>query len=341
MTNLSAQHYATAIASMQEDARFIVRTVHAFSQLDPDQRSMMSMALLPSFSLITYESRKWLHQHMPTITQQLPDGEVDRVESIRHAAKWLGANKTGVEAGLGTFRSMRALHEARFLGNTHFRWTRPLESDLGLYRHRGVDVLNTHLLGLILGDLPTDELGRLLRTASETMVRQARLLAHGGVPGPSFLDGVGRISHRDVRSAKYYSKAGRADLSIAGYLHVLWCSLGFLRLLKIADADDEGPIFKLQFVGLFHVAQSLKFLEPALVEDVGELANGDIARRLRNDLVHYMPHDKTPLEALDPLIPRHGLVEHAYGRDACDVSQQLMRDIESLHGKLGRTLGLS
>lgn len=233
------------------------------------------------------------------------------VETIRHAAKWLGANKAGVDAGLSTFRGMRALHEARFLGNTPFRWARSLESDLGLYRHCGVDVLNTHLLGLILGDLPTEELGRLLRMASETMARQARLLGHGAVPGPSFLDGMGRISHRDVRSAKYYSKAGRTDPSTAGYLHVLWCSLGFLRLLKIADPDDEGPIFKLQFAGFFHVVQSLKLLEPALTEDVGELAEGNIARRLRNDLVHYMPHDKTPIEALDPLMPRRGLVQHA------------------------------
>lgn len=324
---------------MQEDARFIVRAARAFPQLDAEQGSLMSMALLPSFALISYESRRWLQQHLPAVAQQLPSSEVDKVTTIRHAAKWLGASKKGVDAGLDTFRLMRVAHEERFLGNTPYLWARPLETDLGLYRHRGVDVLNTHLLGLVLGDLPSEELGSVMRTATETMVRQARLLNREPADGPSFLNGVGPVRARDVRSDRYYRQSGRADLAVAGYLHVLCCSLAFLRLLEVVDPDDEGPVFKLQFAGLFHVTQSLKLLEPGLTAGVGELAEGDVARRLRNDLVHYTPHDQTPIEALDPLRPRRALIEHAYGRDATNVAQQLGEAIDSLHTRLGTSLG--
>jgi hypothetical protein len=339
MTQLSEAHAATAVASIQEDARFIVRTALAFPQLDAEQRQVMAMALLPSFSLISYESRKWLQQHIPTIAQQLPSGENERVATIRHAGKWLGASKAGVDEGLATFRRMRAAHEKRFLGNTPFLWARALESDLGLYRHRGVVVLNTHLVGLVLGELPSDELGPLLRIATESMVRQARLLDHEYVGGPSFLGGLGPFSHRDVRSNRYYGRSGHEDLAVAGYLHVLWSNLAFLRLLEVVDPDDEGPVFKLQFAGLFHAVQSLNMLEPALVAGVGELAEGDVARRLRNDLVHYTPHDRTPIEALGPLQPRRKIVEHAYGRHLPEVAHQLREAIDVLHARLGESLG--
>lgn len=336
---MASARAATALASIQEDARFVVRTARAHPRLDAEQGSLLSMALLPSFALITYESRRWLQQHIPKVAHHLPDGAVDRVTTIRHAAKWLGASKKGVDAGLDTFRRMRLAHEERFLGNTPYRWARSLETDLGLYRHRGVDVLNTHLLGLVLGDQPPKELGPLMRTAAETMVRQATLLNREHVDGPSFLDRVGPVSARDVRSEKYYRQSGREDLAVAGYLHVLWCSLAFLRLLKAVDPDDEGSVFKLQFAGLYHVSQSLNLLEPGLTKGVGELADGDVARRLRNDLVHYTPHDTTPAEALDPQRPRQALIEHAYGRAATDVAEQLAKVIDGLHGSLGKSLG--
>lgn len=315
------------------------RTARAFPRLSPQQASPISMALLPSFALITYESKKWLQQHAPSLAQQFPAGELDRVTAIRHASKWLGANKKGVDVGLESFRRMRIEHEQRFLRNTPFLWARPLETDLGLYRHRGMEILNTHLLGLILGDQPSDQVGPLLKIATETMVRQATLLSGAHVAGPSFLDGLGTISDRDVRSDKYYSKARRADISVAGYLNVLWCSLAFLRLLKVADPDDEGPVFKLQFAGLFHVVQSLRLLEPELAEGVGDLADGDVARRLRNDLVHYTPHDRTPPEALSAEKPRRRLIEHAYARESGDVAVQLVTAIDDLHARLSKSLG--
>jgi hypothetical protein len=336
---MSEDHAATALASLQEDARFIVRTAQALPELDAHQRSVASMALLPSFALITYESRRWLEQHIPTAAQMLPSGEIERVASIRHAAKWLTASKAGVDEGLDHFRRMRRAHEERFTGNTPFWWARPLESDLGLYRHRGVDVLNTHLVGLILGGQTPDGLGPELKAASETISAQATVLNREHVDGPSFLDRMDPVTSCDVRSDIYFRNSGRSDLDVAGYLHVLCCSLAFLRLLEVVDPDDAGPVFKLQFVGLYHVVQSLKVLEPDLALDVGELAEGDAARRLRNDLVHYTPHDKTPNSWLDPSAPRRGLVEHAYGREASEVARDLRAAIEQLHCRLGETLG--
>lgn len=339
MTDSSEAHAATALASIQEDARFVVRTARALPKLDADQSSVASMAMLPSFALITYESRRWLEQHIPSAAQILPSESVERVTSIRHAAKWLTASKAGIDAGLESFRRMRIAHKERFTGNTPFLWARPLESDLGLYRHQGVDVLNTHLVGLVLGGQTPDGLGPEMQSVSETIARQAVLLNREHVDGPSFLERMSAVTFRDVRSDRYFRNSGRSDLEVAGYLHVLWCSLAFLRLLEVVDPDDAGPVFKLQFAGLYHVAQSLKLLDPDLATGLGEVAEGDTARRLRNDLVHYAPHDKTPAFALDPSRPRLALIEHAYGRDASGVAEEVRAAIEQLHGRLGETLG--
>ena len=338
MTDVGDARLAVAAASIREDALFIVRTAHASQRLGVEQRAVMSMMLLPSFALITHESRQWLQHHAPDIARQLPPGEIDRVGTIRHAAKWLGASKQGVAAGLDTFRQMQRNHAQQFLGNTPYRWARALESDLGLYRHDGVDVLNTHLLGLVLGIQPLEELGPLIRTATETIVGQANLLTSDGADGPSFLDGIGAISDRDVRSDTYYRTSHRDDLAVAGYLHVLWCSLAWLRLLQVVDPDDAGTVFKLKFAGLFHVTQSLKLLEPDLIAGIGELGDGDVARRLRNELVHYTPHTQTPLEALQLWRPKQGLVEHAYGQEMSAVAEQLATTIDRLHAKLGASL---
>lgn len=339
MTILSEAHAATAAASIQEDARFIVRVARAMKKLDAEQIYVIAMALLPSFALISYESRRWLEQHLSTVADVLPSKEMELVAAIRHAGKWLGADKGSVDARLESYRRVRAAHIDRFMGNTPYRWARKWETDLGLYRLHGVDVLNTHLLGVVLGDKPPEQLGPLLRHASETMSRQANILSQEQGAGPSFLDKVGPVSLRDVRSDRYFRDSGRTDLDVAGYLHILWCSLAFLRVLNVADPDDEGTVFKLQFVGLFHVTQSLKMLDPELAAGVGELAEGDIARRLRNDLVHYTPHDKTPASALDPSCPRRALIEHAYRRDALQVAEQLRTTIEGLHARMGKALG--
>lgn len=338
MTDGGDARLVVAAASIREDARFIMRTANASQRSSAEQRPVMSLMLLPSFALITHESRQWLQHHDPDVAQRFPSGEIDRVGTIRHAAKWLGVSKQGVTAGLDTFRQMRRNHAEQFLGNTPYLWARALESDLGLYRHDGVDVLNTHQLGLVLGIQPLDELGPLIRTATETMVRQANLLTSRIVDGPSFLDRIGVISDCDVISDQYYRTSHREDLAVAGYLHVLWCSLAWLRLLQVADPDDAGTVFKLRFAGLFHVTQSLKLLEPDLIADIGEFGDGNVARRLRNELVHYTPHDQTPPEALQPQRPKQGLVEHAYGQEMGVVAEQLAMTIDRLHAKLGASL---
>jgi hypothetical protein len=299
----------------------------------------MAMGLLPSFALITYESRRWLGQHIPSASKLLPAGDVARVAALRHAAKWINGSKGGLAAGLDIFRQMRTQHEEEFLGNTPYVWARPLESNLGLYRLGGVDVLNTHLLGLALGGEPPAALGPLLERVSETMVRQARLINNADVLGPSFLDDIGPVAKIDVRSDQYYRESGGDDLAVVGYLHVLWCSLAFLQVLQVVDPEDEGPIFKLKFAGFMHVVQSLEKLEPQLLVGMDAIAVGHQARRLRNDLVHYTPHDATPAAVMDPFRPRRGIVQHAYGMGITEVSRRLSDAIDRLHSKLSAFLG--
>lgn len=301
--------------------------------------SVPSMALLPTFSLITYETRRALEQHLPEAANQLPREQIERVKAIRNAAKWFDASKDGAQEALRRFQDMTDSHAAEFLGNTPYLWARPLESDLGIYSLGGVDILNTHILGVLLGPEALTGIGPSLKDMSATMSNQAARLSVDIGDDGSFIDTLGLISDRDVRSWEYYASAKQGDLATAGYLHAVWSTLAFLRLVRPTVADDEGSAFKVQYIGLYHAAKTLARLDKTLIEQPHGLTDGDSARRLRNALVHYIPHDDTPESALVPNRPRQALVEYAFAREFKTVAWDVSQAIESLHVRMGTALG--
>src|SRR6185312_1377773 len=107
------------------------------------------------------------------------------------------------------FNELTAAHADQFLGNTPYAWARRFESDLGLYLHGSTVVLNTHLVGVMLGKEALER-GPVVRRMSATMAGQAASLTTGVTTAPSFIDGLRLFRNRDVRSTKYYRKSGLA-----------------------------------------------------------------------------------------------------------------------------------
>ncbi|MBT2495696.1 hypothetical protein J7E45_08755 [Microbacterium sp. ISL-59] len=295
------------------------------------------MAMLPAFGLITYETRKWLTQHRPDLAQTLPNAELELVESIRNASKWFDASKDGQDVLIERFRALTVDHKAQFMGNTPFLWARKWETDLGLYTHRGVDVLDTHLIGTILG-ADAWEKGAVVRDMSATVSGQAAALTSEREDLPSFMDALQPFGRRDVRSDDYYSVAGMDDIAESGYLHLLRTALAFLELLTPASPRDEGVLFKLQFVGLYHATRAIRRLD-ASVAPPNLLTDGDGPRQLRNDLVHYSPNHAYPISALDGARPRQALAEHAFNESFSSVAGQVRSSVATLHTQLRVRLG--
>ncbi|MBD8515318.1 hypothetical protein [Plantibacter sp. CFBP 8804] len=294
------------------------------------------MALIPSFGIITHETRKWLSQHARDVAAELPADELDLVRTVRNASKWFDASKSGQDGAIGRFSDLTYTHADTFLGNTPHAWARRFEADLGLYLHGNTVVLNTHLVGVMLG---TDALekGPVVRRMAATMTGQAASLTNELAAAPSFLDNMRPFRSRDVRSTQYYGKSG-LNLSESGYLHLVWNTLGFLTFLTPSVEDDEGTIFKLQHVALFHATKTVRRLLPDCAPP-NDLVDGDPARRLRNDLVHYTPHHGYPPAAIDPQRPRQTLVELAYSLPFAEVADKARVELSVLHDRLGERLG--
>lgn len=333
---LSEARTAVAVASILEDAGFVVRTVRALQRCPPSQSPIASMALVPALGIITHETRKWLTQHAPNIAAELPTDELDLLLDIRNASKWFDASKEGQDGAIQRFNELTAAHADTFLGNTPYAWARRFESDLGLYLHSGTVVLNTHLVGVMLGKNAL-ETGPVLRRMAATMAGQAASLTTEVPTAASFVDGLKPLRNRDVRSTKYYRQSGLA-LPESGYLHLVWNSLGFLTFMVPAVADDEATVFKLQYIALFHATKTVRRLLPDLVP-VHDLTDGDPARQLRNDLIHYTPHHGYPAAALDARRPRQALVEHTYSLTFAEVAARTSAELSALHTRLGKRLG--
>ncbi|PKQ35394.1 MAG: hypothetical protein CVT61_06220 [Actinobacteria bacterium HGW-Actinobacteria-11] len=336
-TGLRSDREEVAASSILEDAGFIVRTALAMQRQPTDQTSLTAMALIPAFGLITYESRKWLTTHHPDIAESLPDTQLELIESIRNASKWFDASKDGQIVSIERFRNLTDAHKARFMGNTPFKWARRWETDLGLYTHRGVDVLDTHLVGTVLGEDALDN-GAALRAMSATMSGQAGALYASREALPSFLDELEPFGRRDVRSDSYYAASGIADIAESGYLHILRTTLAFTELLRPAAALDVGTVFKLQFVTLYHASRTVRRLD-ASIAPASSLTDGDGPRQLRNDLVHYSPHHSYPRSALDSNRPRQALVEHVFGDSFPEMAARVSSAVSELHARLRSHLG--
>lgn len=336
-TGLGDAHTKVALASILEDARFVVRTAYAIIRSPKQQQAVVSMALLPSFGVVTHESRKWLIQHLPDVANQLPDEELELVADIRNASKWFDASREGQSGAIRRFEELVAAHADEFLDNTPYAWARNLESDLGLYLHGNDVALNTHLIGTMLGK-DALERGPVVRQMATTMTRQAfKLSGENVAPAPSFVDELRPLMNRNVRSTRYYGKTG-LNLAESGYLHLIWSTLAFLNLMSPAVTDDDASVFKLQYIGLFHATKTVRRLLPDLAPS-SNLTDGDAARQLRNDLIHYTPHHTYPSAALDPQRPRQALVEHAYTDSFPQVAAQTAAEVTELHERLRGRLG--
>lgn len=340
MTALAAEFHDMAVNAILEDSRFVVRLARSMTRGGKDLSGVASMALLPALCLTTFETKRWLTAHHPDLAAKLPTAEASRIEGVRNAAKWFDENKGNVEAGLASFRSMSHDHASEFLGNTPHNWARRFETDLGLYRHGGVDILNTHQLGLLLGPSALLRIGPALRDLGETISTQAASLVGVGDEAPTFLDSLGRITRRDVKSWKYYATEA-ISLERAGYQHVLACTLAFLTLTQASQPSDEGPVFKMQFLGLYQVSHSLRQLggpiaAKGLAAVPSDLVFGDPARQLRNDLTHYTPHSNTKAIAIQLDRPRQALTEAGLEQDFPVVAARVNQAIVDLHEVLLR-----
>lgn len=330
---------------MLEDARFVLRTMQAALQSSARQHHVPSLALLPTFSLATFETRRWLSQHFPEAAAELPTEGAHLVETVRNASKWVDAARGKPDVALGRFGDVVSRHAAEFLGNARFRWLQRFETDLGVYRCGGVDVLSTHAIGLLLGQWAEPSggagvNGNAVREAAANMSLQASALADGhALAQESFVDTLAPFTMHDVRSAGYYgtvSEDGRSTLG--GYVHLLHCSLAWASMMHASSEDERGAAFKFRFLALYHAASSLSSLNVAIPSGCQRLLFNDPARTLRNELVHYNPHHATPLSAMQPDQPRVGLVQHAFQRSFAEIEADVADSITELRSALSEKL---
>lgn len=320
-----------------EDARFILRSMHASIRYGETQSHVPALALLPTFGLATHESRRWLAQHHPDAAAALPEQGRVLIETIRNTSKWVDGVRGKPDIALDRFRSVVGHHRTLFYGKARYKWAQRWETDLGVFRCGGVDVLNTHTVGLLMGDWldPRDpsESGPAIRDASSSMSAQASaLVGDDPIADGSFIDALPPITLHDFRSERYYSDmpVPTAEGS-GGYTHLIRNSLAWLRLMRASNDDERGAVFKFRFVGLYHAASALQSFRIPVPSEVELFLEVPTARALRNALVHYSPHHDSPRGALDPERPRAALVEHAYNSSFDDIEASLERLIVELH----------
>ncbi|GAB2690809.1 hypothetical protein BKA24_002129 [Microbacterium marinum] len=126
----------------------------------------------------------------------------------------------------------------------------------------------------------------------------------------------------DVKSWEYYGTSDERTIDRVGYVRAVACALEFLRLMTPMTQDDVPTIFKVKYVVGYHAFSSLNQLIPDLPTLRWPL-NGESARHLRNDLVHYTPRHDVHGAHLDTSRPREALVEHYATKSFTDVAAQL------------------
>lgn len=304
----------------------------------PSFANIISLCMVPYFSLFVHESYRKLHTSDPALAALLSSDVETIVARSRHSLKLFEDTHRGVSGQLAYFRDeLLPAHSRRFLGNSWLPLVRFLEKDLGLFSYDARLILSTHAAAFYMGIEPEGlfvKSGQELRGIYEQYGRCfARLGARFGSNSNTFVSHLDQRCFnkwpKDVRAETYYRRvfdgAGNSDLN--ALLTVFRSMMNFVSSVVIAGEDAsvvEYTVFKIRFLTLYQVLGSLQVLyneqrhnltrrSMASIEQITraphtQLIMAPAAKPFRNTLMHYNLDSRLDTTQVDVNQPLFGLV---------------------------------
>jgi hypothetical protein len=299
------------------------------------------LCVMPYLSLIVYESQKYLVEWEPTLAQTLALQYADVIEQSRHRIKLFDDTHLGMEGVAESFsEDLMAAHRAMFIQRVRLPLAALWKADLGLFTYGGRQIATTHVVHFNLGTSP-DMLRRshenVTKGVGEDMGKYLAVLSDALKPlfpqlnwdVESFLGQIdsSRLTHKDVRSSKYYTShfGEQLPVGIVAALDAFRCALNTIDALISTDTSPGAAeaIFKIRFVTLYHVLKGLQQLHSVHSQVLDQEADQrlidieqhattlmlqtDKARWCRNTLIHYGLSNSVPTVDIDPQKPLAGL----------------------------------
>jgi hypothetical protein len=300
--------------------------------------SIISLCMVPYFSLFVHESYRKLRMSDPVSASLLSTDAAAIVARSRHSLKLFEDTHRGVAGQLAYFRNeLLPIHTHRFLGNTWLPWARILEKDLGLFSYDAKLILSTHDAHFRMGIEPHALFAKTaeeLRTIYEQYGRYfAHLSARLDADGNTFVSNLDprRFNQRpkDVRAAKYYRRVfdGSGNPDLNALLTVFRGMMNFAGSVITAGMDVnavEYTVFKIRFLTLYQILGSLQVLydeqhhnltsrSVASIEQIirapyAQLIMAPATKPFRNTLMHYNLDSRVDTTRVDVNQPIFGLV---------------------------------
>ncbi len=346
-----------------EDAAWAI-DVNQSACTNVDVQWFIGLSVTHHFVRIAYEGATLLRASnpaagIPLLADLLTDHYATITKRYRHSTKLLDDTGKPLETMLSEFDDELKSHREEFLGNS-WKCVRWAESDLGMYLIDGAVVGATvpasYRLGVSVSTKAHKTGEGILAVAEEwgailAAVRSATLLVDE--PDSSLdLRGV-EVQSRDRRAARYLRRRFEPSFPIALKMLLLLIEgdLNTSRLfLPLTAPGHEGPVFRAQFVTVYHSLTSLQRIadeylaitSPGLTE-LRALLNSAPAMRLvsrgglniRNRCVHYEMNDPAILP--DLTMPMCGLIEAVFpGQTWESVKSDVHLVTEQLAVVLGR-----
>ncbi|MEU8632489.1 hypothetical protein AB0C38_10000 [Amycolatopsis sp. NPDC048633] len=349
---------------LEEDARWAMDVVLSGRETGGDNAAYFPLLLGHHFVRIAYEGAIALrsprpHVGIPELAALLNEQYAAITARARHATKLLDDTQKSDDDVLSELEKILEDHHNRLTGNT-FRWTRWLQSDIGLFLHQdrliGATAPTAYRLGLDITNVSTIS-GEDLRAVSEewgaTMAVLGVAALNTSRPTATIdLSGGFEINYRDRRVSRYFRRRFESKFpnSLKTLLLLIEGDLNTARtVLPRTTVNHEQAGFRARTITLYHSLTTLKRVLARYPDTNTEGMRGiqillgdsptlrllsSEGRQVRNRCMHYEMSD--PTLHLDLSLPMFGIIEAVYPGNNWD---QFDRDVTSVTSRVADLLG--
>jgi hypothetical protein len=298
---------------------------------------VVSLCVVPYFSLFVHESLRKLEGIDPTLAAVLSNDVRSIVERSRHSLKLFEDTHRGIDGQVVYFRDeVLPTHHSHFVERVWFPPARRFAKNLGIFSYDKRPIMNTHAATFHMGIATREQLemqGAEVRAIYERYGRYfGRVGASLDATSQTFVSSLNpqlfNQTEDDVRYEAYYPSVfnGAATPDLNAVLTVFRGMMNFVDSVMVAGRRPDSieySVFKVRFLTLYGVIGSLQRLRDeqaqilthrsvSFIDRISGTAEAQLimnrsAKPFRNTLMHYNLHSSVDTSRVDMSDPLFGL----------------------------------